>query len=87
MRLSSHDRAVNGPSRFALVKTWAASEKALANHDTGLRGTRTGVIFEHAAVNPLFSTASIVPGYVFILLVQKHLVRALTMELTMGQHP
>lgn len=45
------------------------------------------MIFEHAAVNPLFSTASIVPGYVFILLVQKHLVRALTMGLTRGQHP
>ena len=84
MRLSSHDRAVNGPSRFSLVKVQAASEKALANHDTGLRGPRTGVIFAHAAVNPLFSTASIVPGYVFILLVQKHLVRGLTMALAKG---
>ena len=45
------------------------------------------MIFEHAAVNPLFSTASIVPGYVFILLAQKHLVRGLTMGLTRGQHP
>ena len=84
MRLSSHDRAVNGPSRFALVKVQAASEKVPANHDTGLRGTRTAVIFAHAAVNPLFSTASIVPGYVFILLVQKHLVRGLTMALAKG---
>ncbi len=42
------------------------------------------MIFAHAAVNPLFSTASIVPGYGFILLVQKHLVRGLTMALAKG---
>ena len=33
------------------------------------------------------STASIVPGFIFILLVQRHLVRGLTMGLTKGQHP
>ena len=31
MTLSSHDRAVNGPSRFALVKALGAGEKAPAN--------------------------------------------------------
>ena len=30
------------------------------------------------------STASIVPAFIFILLVQKHLVRGLTMGLTKG---
>ena len=30
------------------------------------------------------STASIIPGFIFILLVQKHLVRGLTMGLTKG---
>ena len=49
-----------------------------------LEAERHGCVREVLVITSALSTASILPAFLFVLLVQRHLVRGLTMGLTKG---